>query len=64
VRLKLDGAKPNLHDDNLVLVQNWLQLTGRLFYLGTLGNCLSRKGPLLWFKADQPGRRMQMANCL
>lgn len=27
LRLKLDGAKPNLHDDNLVLVQNWLQLT-------------------------------------
>lgn len=30
VRLKLDGAKPNLHDDNLALVQNWLQLTGKL----------------------------------
>ncbi|OAQ97307.1 hypothetical protein LLEC1_00074, partial [Akanthomyces lecanii] len=27
LRLKLDGAKPNLHDDNIILVQNWLQLT-------------------------------------
>ncbi|KAF1738933.1 hypothetical protein CRV24_000862 [Beauveria bassiana] len=27
LRLKLDGAKPNLHDDNLIIVQNWLQLT-------------------------------------
>ncbi|KAK1826926.1 NB-ARC [Podospora conica] len=27
LRLKLDGSKPNLHDDNLVLVQHWLQLT-------------------------------------
>lgn len=64
VRLKLDGAKPNLHDDNLVLVQNWLQLTGKLFYLDTLGNCLPRKELLIWFKADQSGRRMQMAYCL
>lgn len=33
MRLKLDGAKPNLHDDNLLLVQNWLQLTRRFLYL-------------------------------
>jgi len=30
LRLKLDGAKPDLHDDNLILVQNWLQSTGKL----------------------------------
>ncbi|CZT44953.1 uncharacterized protein RSE6_05214 [Rhynchosporium secalis] len=27
IRLKLPGAQPNLHDENLKLVQNWLQTT-------------------------------------
>lgn len=27
--LKLSGAQPNLHDENLQLVQNWFQKTGR-----------------------------------
>jgi hypothetical protein len=30
MRLKLTGAQPNLHDDNLILVQNWFQSTGKL----------------------------------
>ena len=30
LRLKLDGSKPDLHDDKLILVQNWLQWTGKL----------------------------------
>ncbi|OJJ42592.1 hypothetical protein ASPZODRAFT_125317 [Penicilliopsis zonata CBS 506.65] len=27
MRLKLQGAQPNLHDENLILVQNWFQST-------------------------------------
>ncbi|KAL3437123.1 hypothetical protein BDV09DRAFT_163834 [Aspergillus tetrazonus] len=27
MRLKLPGAQPNLHDENLLLVQNWFQMT-------------------------------------
>lgn len=64
MRLKLDGAKPNLHDDNMLLVQNWLQLTGRFFYLGMPRNFLDCRLLLIWLKADQLGRRMQMADCL
>lgn len=30
MRLKLPGAQLNLHDDNLILVQNWFQSTGKL----------------------------------
>ncbi|KAM0666628.1 hypothetical protein ACQRIU_004483 [Beauveria bassiana] len=33
LRLELDGAKPNLHDDNLIIVQNWLQLTEHVLSL-------------------------------
>lgn len=29
LRLKLPGAQPNLHDENLQLVQNWFQKTGK-----------------------------------
>ncbi|TEY42388.1 hypothetical protein BOTCAL_0391g00040 [Botryotinia calthae] len=29
IRLNLPGAQPNLHDDNLVLDQDWLQFTGK-----------------------------------
>lgn len=38
MRLRLDGAKPNLHDDNLILVQNWFQLTGTLLLQRLLGD--------------------------
>lgn len=31
MRLKLPGAQPISHDENLVLVQNWFQSTGKLF---------------------------------
>lgn len=31
LRLKLPGAQPNLHNENLQLVQNWFQGTGKLF---------------------------------
>lgn len=39
LRLKLPGAQPNLHNENLQLVQNWFQTTGTslslvIFYLG------------------------------
>lgn len=30
MRLKLPGAQPNLHSENLILVQNWFQSTGKL----------------------------------
>lgn len=29
LRLRLDGSHPNLHDDNLVLVESWLRSTGK-----------------------------------
>lgn len=29
LRLKLPGAHPNLHNENLQLVQNWFQTTGK-----------------------------------
>lgn len=29
MRLKLPGAQPNLHNENLILVQNWFQTTGK-----------------------------------
>lgn len=31
LRLKLPGAQPNLHNENLQLVQNWFQTAGKLF---------------------------------
>lgn len=40
LRLKLPGAQPNLHNENLQLVQNWFRTTGTslapviFFYLG------------------------------
>ena len=29
LRLKLPGAQPNLHDENLIQVQSWFQTTGK-----------------------------------
>ena len=29
LRLRLDGSHPNLHDNNLILVQSWLRSTGK-----------------------------------
>lgn len=37
LRLKLPGAQPNLHDENLQLVQNWFQKTGKPLSLIAFG---------------------------
>lgn len=34
LRLKLPGAKPNLHDENLIQVQSWFQTTGKPLSFG------------------------------